>query len=116
MKQHDMDPFSARVKEILDEKSESLDAETQGRLRQARVTALAGLRANLNTRQRPEWFLWAPASAVAAGLMAVGIYLNQMQPPLPPIYQDPEQQAVAENMDLLDDLDFVAWLVLEEST
>jgi len=110
MKQHDMDPFSARVKELLDEKTEGLDVETQRRLRQARLRALESM------PQRPEWHMWAPAGAVAAGLLAVGIYLNQDQPPLPVIYQDPEQQAVAENMDLLDDLEFVAWLALEEQT
>jgi hypothetical protein len=110
MKQHDMDPFSTRVKELLDEKADNLDAATQSRLRQARMRALD------SAPKRPEWLVWGPASAVAAGLMAVGIYLNQAQPPLPAIYQEPEQQTVAENMDLLDDLEFVAWLALEERT
>ncbi|MFT5212275.1 MAG: hypothetical protein ACI9CE_004017 [Flavobacterium sp.] len=34
--------------------------------------------------------------------------------PLPSIYEDPIQQAAAEEMELLNDLEFVAWLLLEE--
>jgi hypothetical protein len=108
MKQHETDPFNSRAKELLDESIDNLDGETQRRLKQARLSALEV------TRPTTNWLVWAPASAVAAGLMAVVIYLNQAQPPLPPIFQDPVQQTVAENMELLDDLEFVAWLVLEE--
>ena len=34
--------------------------------------------------------------------------------PLPVIYEDPVQQAAASEMELMDDLDFVAWLLLQE--
>jgi len=118
MNQNDKDTFSERAREILDEQTENLDASTLSRLHQARSKALAG------ARQKSPWILWAPAGAVAAGILSVGIYLNQYpgqlstggEPPLPAIYQDPMEQIAAENMDLMDDLEFIAWLVLEESS
>ena len=116
MKQNDKDPFVVRIKEILDEESANLDAETQSQLTQARMNAIARLRATQSTQQRPAWISWVPASAMAAGLLAVGIHQNQAQLPLPAIYQDPVQQLAAENMELLENLEFAAWLVLQEST
>ena len=116
MKQNDKDPFVVRVKGILDEKSESLDADTQRRLSQARMKAIARLGVTQGTQQRPLWFSWVPAGAMAAGLLAVGIYQNQAQLPLPAIYQDPLQQLAAENMELLENLEFAAWLVLKEGS
>ena len=114
MKQDDKDPFVIRIKEILDEGTVNLDAETQSRLAQARMKAIARLGVRQSTQQRPAWITWAPAGAMAAGLLAVGIYQNPAQLPLPAIYQDPLQQSVAENMELLENLEFAAWLVLQE--
>ena len=116
MKQSDKDPFVIRIKEILDEESASLDAETQSRLTQARMKAIARLGATESTEQKTAWFGWVPVSAMAAGLLAVGIYQNQVKHPLPAIYQDPVQQTAAENMELLENLEFTAWLVLKEET
>ena len=116
MNEHDKDPFKARVKELLNENTASLDADTQGRLQQARLRAIARLRTAEDVQRKPLWFSLVPAGAVAAGLMAVVIYLDQVQPPLPEIYQDPEQQAAAENMELLENLEFTAWLALREGT
>lgn len=109
MTEHDPDPFSTRTKILLDESTESLDAATRSRLRQARNRALEGL------DHENSWSMWIPAGALATSVLMVGFYMYQLPPPLPMIYQDPIQQATAENMDLLDDLDFMAWLVLEES-
>ena len=116
MKQNDKDPFAIRVKEVLDDELESLDADTQRQLAQARMKAIARLGATESTQQRPAWISWVPASAMAAGLLAVGIYQNQVQRPLPAIFQDPVQQSAAENMELLENLEFAAWLVLQEGT
>ena len=116
MNELDKDPFIARVKEVLDENSAGLDADTQRRLKQARLRAVARLKTPGNERQKPLWFPLIPASAMAAGLMAVVFYLDQVQPPLPAIYQDPEQQTAAESMELLNNLEFTAWLVLQEDT
>lgn len=115
MKQNDKDPFVARVKGILDEESASLDADTQRRLSQARMKAIARLGATQSTH-RPLWYSWVPASAMAAGLLALGIYQNQAPLPLPAIYQDPVQQSAAENMELLENLEFAAWLILKEGS
>ena len=77
---------------------------------------MARLEAKQSTQQRPLWFSWVPAGAMAAGILAVGIYQNQAQLPLPAIYQDPVQQSAAENMELLENLEFAAWLVLKEGS
>lgn len=116
MKPSDKDPFIVRIKEVLDEESASLDAEIQRRLTQARMKAIARLGAIEVTPQKTAWLGWVPVTAMAAGLLAVGIYQNQARHPLPAIYQDPVQQSAAENMELLENLEFAAWLVLKDGT
>ena len=44
----------------------------------------------------------------------VAVFVVREPAGLPGIYEDPMQQAGAEEMELMDDLDFMAWLVLEE--
>ncbi len=101
--------FEQKARALLTESDDNLDAATLSRLHQARNHAMS----NTATNRSPVYW-WAGSSALAAGILTFGIYLNQI-PPLPDIYEDPLQQATAENMELLDDLDFIAWLVLEES-
>jgi hypothetical protein len=109
MSEHEEDPFLTRSREILDERTEHLDAATRSRLRQARSRALEG------TGDNRSWLYWVPAGSLAAVLLLFAVYVNRLVPPLPVIYQDPVQLETAESMELLDDLDFVAWLVVEES-
>lgn len=110
MAEHDSDPFSTRSKDLLNESTEHLDAATLSGLRQARSRALQRTDGGIS------WVTWMPAGALATTILLVGVYFYRLPPPLPMIYQDPIQQATAENMELLDDLEFMAWLVLEEST
>ena len=110
MSEHDKDPFLTRSRELLDESTEHLDAATLSRLRQARSRALE------DTGRSKQWLYWVPAGAMAAGLLVFGIYINPLVPPLPVMYQDPIELETAESIDLMDDLEFVAWLVLEENT
>ncbi len=109
MTSHDKDPLLTTARQLLDEKTEQLDAATLSKLKQARSRALE--RGGKTT----QWQYWIPAGAIGAGFLAAGIYLNQLQPPLPAIFQDPAQLEVAENIDLMADLEFVAWLALEET-
>ncbi|MFT7686721.1 MAG: hypothetical protein ACI9FB_002067, partial [Candidatus Azotimanducaceae bacterium] len=61
------------------------------------------------------WLQWAGGAAVAASILFTAILFYQPASSLPSIYEDPIQQAAAENIELLNDLEFVAWLLLEES-
>ncbi len=102
--------FDKKAKELLDESVDGLDGPTLSKLHRARSNAVA--RAGQTTPS--SWLGWTTAGAVAASLAVAAIYIDRQPPPLPSIYEDELQQAAAEDMELLDDLDFIAWLVLEE--
>ena len=101
---------AAKVRSLLDEEVDGLDGATLSRLHRMRSDAVS-------ERRRPViWPWWTGAGATAAGLAVVAVYFNVAEPePLPVIYEDPVQQAAASEMELMDDLDFVAWLVLQET-
>ncbi len=104
--------FHDKARRLLDEHARDLDAATLSRLHQARNQALR--------QHRPFGISWLTGryfagSAIAACLALVTVYFYQVQPPpLPSIFEDPIQQETAENIELLDDLEFMAWLVIEE--
>ena len=103
--------FNHKAKGLLDDHVDGLDAATLSKLHQARNEALA-------LAGKPISFAaysgWLGVGAMAASLVVGVVYFNQLPPPLPAIYEDPVQQAAAQEIELMDDLDFVAWLVLEE--
>lgn len=103
--------FNKKAKDLLDEHVDKLDAATLSKLHQARNRAVDSQRAD---KKLPAYSGWAGAGAMAASLIVGIVYFNQQPPPLPAIYEDPVQQAAAEEIELMDDLDFVAWLVLQE--
>jgi hypothetical protein len=92
-----------QARRLLDEHAEALDGATRSGLRRARALALES---------------WAFATTgAAAATAALALFLAapwRAADPLPQIYQDPLQQAVVEDMDLLDDMDVLMWLVAEE--
>ena len=98
-----------KAKKLLDESVDQLDGSTLSKLHQARSQALGR-----GIRKLPEYSGWAGAGALVASFAVALVYFDQSPPPLPAIYEDPLQQAAAENMELMDDLEFIAWLVLEE--
>lgn len=101
--------FDEKTRELLDDHAERLDAATLSKLHQARNRAVERKR---RFSVQPGW---AGAGALVASLAVAVIYFdNQQLPPLPAIYEDPLQQAAAEEMELMDDLEFYAWLVLQE--
>ena len=101
--------FNRRAKALLDDNVDALDAATLSKLHQARNRAL-------EAKRRPQVGAWLGAGAIAASLTVAVITFDQQPTQLPAIYEDPLQQAAAEDLELMDDLDFVAWLVLEEET
>jgi hypothetical protein len=103
-----------RARMLFDESVEQLDAHTRSKLTQARHAALGEL-----SRARPwqRWQIWAPAGGlVAAAIVAVAIGFGpggdasrQAAVPL----EDLDIVADAENLDLLQEVEFYSWLADE---
>ncbi len=100
--------FNEKARRLLDESVEHMDGPTASKIHQARSRALES-----KSRRFP-WQTWSGAGAVAASLALVAVFAMREPAQLPVIYKDPVQQAAAEEMELMAELDFVAWLVLEE--
>ena len=100
---HSDDEFVGRVREALD--AQRLAPEIADRLAAARRRAVA--MTDAPTPHAPS--SWVPLGALAATLLtvAVGVVLdNGGNPPL----EEVQQLATVEDLDLLMDLEFVAWL------
>lgn len=106
------DHFEQRLKEQVRWRLDELPVPeaTAARLHQARQQAIAALEVDrLGWLPRP----WVPTLAYAATLMfAVGVWYQTLLPPLPSL-DDPREAAAAQEFELLDDLEFVAWMEAE---
>ncbi len=107
--QHDPRAFEARTKAAFDADVGALDAATQSRLTQARVRALAEL-----APRRP-WGLRSllPVGAAAAAALAAWIALvphAPNQPVQPAALGDLDVLTAAEDLQLIEELEFFAWL------
>jgi hypothetical protein len=106
--------FLQQSKKLLDESVDSLDAATLSRLNQARQKAL---NIRLGTR-RTNHFLTARTGAVFASFAVAAVVVliwtsaNQQQPAVvAQQYEDLEMLTADADLDLLEDLEFVSWLV-----
>ncbi len=109
--------FLQHSRELLDDSVDSLDAATLSRLNQVRQKAL-------NTR-RPNFFLATRTGAVFASftVAALAVLLwttmstqspgQQLAQQLSQQYEDIEMLTSDADLDLLEDLEFVSWLVEE---
>ena len=102
-------PFEEKARQLLDESLSSIDGATLSRLHQSRNRALE------RKKILKPWIQWSGGGAIAASILFTASLYYQPAPTLPSIYEDPAQQAAAEDIELLNDLEFVAWLLLEES-
>jgi hypothetical protein len=96
------DEFLAQVRGVLNE--QTLAPELAGRLAAARRRAVALVDSPMRAPSQ-----WVPVGALATTLLTVGIGFalnDRITPPL----DDEQQLATVEDMDLLMDLEFVAWL------
>ena len=114
MSERNDEAFVERAKALLDESEASLSPEVNARLVQMRREAVM-LAESLDARGafsvlRP----LVPAGALTATLSAVMAFWLLAAAPLPSIYEDEAQQLAAEEMELLEDLEFVAWMIVEE--
>ena len=109
-KGQDRTQFERKAAELLDESVAGLDANIASRLHQARSVAL---------ESRPvwlQWTAWTGAGALAAGLASVFLLMDMrpVETGIPTLYEDAVQQATAESLELMDELDFLAWLAMQE--
>ena len=113
-KRDELAAFERRAREVLDQSVEGLDARTRSKLTQARYAALAEIGAA--KRSRWQWFVPAGSLAtVAAVAVAVMVSRNPVprHEPNTPL-EDLEIVAQDENMDMLQDVDFYAWVGSDE--
>jgi hypothetical protein len=103
-----------RAKAAFDESVDNLDGRTRSALTQARYAAVEELAGDKHSRA---WKVWGPLSGVAAAALVLAVMFGPMwtttQAPqgggaMP--LEDFDIVADAENLELLEDLDFYAWL------
>jgi len=101
--------FAARLGDALKRRAEQLDGRTRSRLAGARRQALA------RGRRRASMPMWVTAGASAAALaLAVGLWSGAPGPApgsaAPQIAEDMDLLLSEENLELLEDLEFYAWM------
>ena len=106
----DSDAFVAQTKRVLDEVR--LSPEIIARLGAARRLAVAMADARAATPRVPP--RWIPASALATTVLAIGIATVAMDTRQLPALDDASALAAAQDVELLDDLEFLAWLPDDE--
>ena len=104
--------FEARTQAAFDASVGALDAATKSRLTQARVRALDELPGSLRKRWSPRWLV--PAGAAAAVALAAWLVLVPRPQPEEPMQiaalGDLELLLAEEDLELIEELDFYAWL------
>ena len=101
------------VRGTLNQSVERLPAEVRSRLTQARHQALAAAGRSGSARHYP-WLI--PAGGFAAVMLVVALWQNAAPPQLPGSLanavaaQDLEMLLSAEDLDLVEDLEFLLWL------
>lgn len=108
------DPHAAQICRQLDEDVARYDAATLSRLNRARQQALDG---GLRPTRRPWWqFSLALAGSAAAGVLALALFLRgpATLPPVPDASpsggDDFEMLAAGEDLEMIENLEFYAWL------
>lgn len=106
--------FETRAREVFEDSLDRLDGRTRSRLTQARHAALDELKRG---HARARW-LWAPAGGLAAAALVAVVLLGrpslQSENGAPPL--DELEAAAGENIELLQDVEFYAWLAEQSET
>ena len=109
------DAFLKQSRKQLDDSIEHLDMHTLSRLNQARQAALE------SAQKQPRFTNWLPASITAAlSILLVGGWLFSSSPDVTHIAQTPqlddlELLSSTADLDLLQELEFINWLVEEQN-
>lgn len=101
-------PLDEQIRKALDQSVADLPAEVRSKLTRARHNALA--RAPGRWRAAAPWLV--PAGGIAAGVLALGIWLYTPAPTLPEAVAavDLELLLADESLELVEELDFFIWL------
>ncbi len=106
----DNEEWAARLGEQLRRQEADLPPHVTQQLAQHRRAAVAA--ADTGGRTPGVWSWWAGAGAAAATVLAVGILLQSPVQQLP--VADDLDLVVAQDVELLEELEFVAWMVAME--
>lgn len=112
-KPEELSRLERRAQELFRETTAELDGHIRSKLTQARHAALTAAQA-----PGARWRHWRlPAAGFATAALAALLFLNVRTPkpmnPETPAVDDMEIIASADNLDLLEDVDFYAWLDTE---
>jgi hypothetical protein len=99
--------FAASVRAVLE--ADALPADMAERLAAARRRAIAGAAGRTALRRAPPR-RWVPVGALAATLLGVFVLRQGTEVPALPL-DDDVQLAAVENLELLENLEFAAWMV-----
>lgn len=103
----DNQAFERRTRALFDDSTADLNAATRSRLTQARHVALDAARAKSHWTSKWTWGL--PSGAAA--MLAVTLMLNRPASDVPlPAALDDLQIIASENLELLENVEFYAWL------
>jgi hypothetical protein len=109
--------FTARAQRLLRESETDLAADRVAGLRAARQQAVAAAEQQPKQRTRRRGFanpwVWAPATAMATTVLTVSLLLSGSPESLPVL--DPVELSAAQDLELLEDLEFLAWVLEEEA-
>jgi hypothetical protein len=107
-------PVEDRAKDLFDESVDALDGRTRSALTQARHAALVELEGR---KRQGAWRIWGPLSGIVAAALVIAVVfgpvwttMQQAQESGAMPFEDFDIVADAENLELLEDLDFYAWL------
>jgi hypothetical protein len=106
-------PLEDRAKELFTESVSSLDGRTRSALTQARHAALAEME---GAKRQGAWKFWGPMSGVVAAALFVAVVFGPIWTTMRPSpesampFEDFDIVADAENLELLENLEFYAWL------
>ncbi len=113
---HDDERFADQAKELFDDSVERLDAATLSQLNQRRQAALAEV---ANKDSRVHWGRWLPAAGVTAAAVVAVVMMQGPAVVGPEVDEatDFEILLSEDNLEMIEDLEFYAWLelVAEES-
>lgn len=93
--------------------SQRARSELNGSLEQVDAHRLADIRAVALERRPNLLRYYVPAAGIAASLLVAVLYWQSPLTPMPEIYVDPIEQAAAMDMEFLDNVELVAWLLVE---
>jgi hypothetical protein len=109
--------FERRSRELLSESSEQLDAHIRSKLTQARFAAVEEAR---KRRGLGTWRIWMPLGGLTAAALAVLIWNGALQDPQVTQAQNPLDDldiiAADENLEMMEEVEFYAWLDTEPSS